>query len=460
MAAAAVAEAKRRGLAIPISQSLRPLHEWLWDVTPAWNWNWHYQHDIYQHLNNLTDGNRRKLMLFIPPRHGKSELVTIRYSLWRLIRDPQTRVIIGAYNQTLAEKFSRKIRRLSTGRLALSDDRTAVQDWETTAGGGVRAVGVGGGITGVGGDLIVIDDPVKSREEANSVTYRDKTWDWYTDDLYTRLEPGGAVILIMTRWHEDDLAGRILRSEDAPNWTVIRFPALAEKDDPLGRSVGDALCPDRYPREELLKIRTVQGGRSFSALYQQEPQEQEGDIFKRSWFGYERELPTGCRYVRYWDRAATADGGDFTAGVLMAKTPDFYVVVDVVRGQWSTYERDKKIRQTAEIDYQKYGNVRIVGEQEPGSSGVDAARAFVRLLDGFSVTVDRVTGDKATRAEPLASQCEAGSVRLMVGAWNEEFLDELCSFPNGAHDDQVDGASGAYNKLVGTLDASRLVDAV
>lgn len=423
--------------------------KWLHTVTPGWTWDWKYQIVIQQHLKNITDGKGKKnLMLFLPPRHGKSEMVTVRYPVWRLERKPDTRVIVGAYNQELALKFSRKMRRIARERLPLSDERTAVQDWETPQGGGVRAVGVGGGITGQGGDLIIIDDPVKSRKEANSKVYRDMVWDWYTDDLYTRQEPGCAIILIMTRWHEDDLAGRILRSDDLPNWEVIDLPALAQKGDPLGRAVGEALCPARYPRDELLKIQVAIGQRSFSALYQQKPQEQEGDIFRRSWFSFVREIPKGCQFVRYWDRAATRDDGDYTVGALMAKTPDGrYILVDIKRGQWQTYDRDKVIIETAKEDKGAYENVRIIGEQEPGSSGVDAARAFIRLLDGYPVTVDKVTGDKAFRAEPYASQCQAGNVSLYQVSWNEDYLDELTSFPNGVHDDQVDASSGAYNKL-------------
>jgi len=435
-------------------------YEWLGIITPGWTWNWKYQTVIQKHLKNLTDGKGKKnLMLFLPPRHGKSEMVTVRYPVWRLECNPETRVIVGAYNQTLAEKFSRKMRKIARERLPLSDERQAVQDWETAQGGGVRAVGVGGGITGQGGDLIIIDDPVKSRKEANSKVYRDMVWDWYTDDLYTRKEPGCAIILIMTRWHEDDLAGRILRSEDAPNWEVIDLPALANKSDPLGRDVGEALCPARYPRDELLKIQVAIGSRSFSALYQQKPQEQEGDVFKRSWFTFTREIPQGCQFVRYWDRAATVDDGDYTVGALLAKSQDAkYIVVDVVRGQWSTGERDKKIRDTAESDRTRYGAIRTVGEQEPGSSGVDAAKAFIRLLDGFSVTTDKVTGDKKTRVEPYASQCEGGQVSLLVAQWNEDYLDELTSFPNGTHDDQVDASSGAYNKLAGAAYAEIVDD--
>lgn len=434
------------------SKSVGSFYDWLRGTHPKnWTWNWHYQIFIQRKLKALTEGTgKRKLMIFLPPRVGKSEMVTVRYPVYRLCLDPKVRVILGAYSQTLADQFSRKSRRLARERIAISEERTAVQEWQTEAGGGMRAVGVGGGITGHGADLILIDDPVKSRKEANSKSYRDMTWDWYRDDLYTRAEPGASIILTMTRWHEDDLAGRILRSEDAPNWEVVVLPAIAEKDDPLGRAVGEALNPERYPIERLMEIKSVMGDRSFSALYQQRPQEQEGDLFKRSSFGFVDSVPTGSTFVRWWDKAATQDDGDYTAGVLMARTPDArYIVADVVRGQWSTYHRDQTMRKTAEQDFACYNRVVQWTEQEPGSSGKDAVRAFLSLMDGFSARAEPSTGDKQLRAEPFASQVEGGNVSLLRAPWNEDFIDELTSFPSGVHDDQVDAASSAYSKLSG-----------
>jgi predicted phage terminase large subunit-like protein len=440
-------ELRRRQIQRKPAQAFIGYQAWLKQVTPNWVWNWDYQLLIQQHLNKITAGEMEKLMLFIPPRHGKSELVTVRYPVYRLEKNPGMRAIIGAYNQTLAEKFSRKSRRIASTRVALSNERSAVHDWETTAGGGMRAVGVGGGITGQGGDLIVIDDPVKNRKEAQSRVYRDAVYDWYTDDLYTRQEPGCAIILIMTRWHEDDLAGRILRSEDGPNWKVLRLPAEAEANDPLGRQVGEALNPQRYPLEALAKIKVVLK-RSYWALYQQRPMEQEGDFFKRSWFEIVRGAPTdGAVYVRYWDRGATANDGDYTVGLLMARVGTTYYVIDVIRGQWSSGERDRIIKQTAAADRAKYSNVQIWLEQEPGSSGVDVINNLVTMLSGYGVHADKVTGEKAVRADPLASQAEVSNVKLVVGAWNEDFIDELTSFPNGANDDQVDAASGAFLRL-------------
>lgn len=427
-----------------------PFGSWLRETTPQFVWNWKYLLKIRQHLNKVTEGTTKRLMLFLPPRHGKSEMVTVRYPAWMIERDPTRRVIVGSYNQTLADKFSRKTRRIAIERgVALSKDRTAVADWETTQGGGLRSIGVGGGITGHGANLIVIDDPVKSREESSSQVYRDKVYDWYTDDLYTRLEPGGSIILIMTRWHEDDLAGRILNSEDGENWEVINLPAIAEENDQLGREVGEPLCPDRYDLKELRKIRIVLG-RSWWALYQQRPQEQEGEMFKRSWFEMVTTTPEEMQRVRYWDKAATQDDGDYTVGTLMGydeKTELFYVE-DIVRGQWATTKRDGIIRDTAKQDYKRYGGtVKTWWEEEGGSSGKDASAATYKLLTGFPCEHDKVTGSKEVRAEPFAAQCGAGNVKYLKGILFDNWINELATFPNGTYDDQVDSASGAFNKL-------------
>lgn len=400
-------------------------------------------------------------MIFLHPRIGKSEMTTVRYPVWRLERDPSLKIIVGAYNQTLANKFSRKSRRIAQERIELATDRTAVDDWETTEGGGLRAVGVGGGVTGMGGDLILLDDPIKNREEANSQTYRDKVWDWFTDDVTTRLEPGGAIILIMTRWHEDDIAGRILGSEESPDWTVVRIPALAEtqierdeyarqinqplgQPDPLGRSPGVATCPERYDEEMLDRIKRVLGN-SFYALYQQRPTAPEGDMLKREWFHVVDSVPTDCRRVRYWDKAGTAGGGAFTCGVLMAKDDQgIYYVEDLVRGQWAAGDRERIILQTAQMD--GYG-VAVWVEQEPGSGGKESAENTVRNLAGFNVYAETVTGDKVTRAEPFAAQCQGGNIRLKKAPWNRGYLDRVTVFPSGTYKDDVDASSGAFNKL-------------
>jgi predicted phage terminase large subunit-like protein len=421
-----------------------PLVEWNEAVTPTWNWRWPHLAYVQEQLDRVTSGEITRLILQMPPRHGKTETATVRYPVQRLELNSRLRVILGAYNQTLADKFSRKARRIAQSRLALSDERTAVQDWETRDGGGVRAIGVGGGITGQGGDLIIIDDPVKSREEADSLTYRERVWAWYTDDLYTRLEPGAAMILIMTRWHDDDLAGRILASADGPNWTVVSLPALAEENDALGRAVGDALCRDRFDEAALNDIRIVLGEYSFAALYQQRPRPREGIMFPRHLATIVDAAPAIARRVRYWDKAGTDGAGKYTAGVRMAYAEGVTYVEDSARRQLASDGRRKFMRSVAETDGTP---VHVWQEQEPGSGGKESAEVTVKDLAGFVVHTERVTGDKVTRADPFAAQWQAGNVRLVRGEWNKAYLDELETFPNGTFKDQADASSGAFNKL-------------
>ncbi len=417
---------------------------WNSRVSPRWRWDWPHLAYVQRQMDRVTDGEIDRLILAMPPRHGKSETVTVRYPVYRLVEWPEFRTIVAAYNATLAAKFSRKARRLAClAGVSLSEERTAVEDWETTAGGGVRAVGVGGGVTGHGADLIVIDDPVKSREEAESPTYRDRVWDWFRDDLYTRLEPGGAIVLILTRWHQDDLAGRILEQEP-DRWEVVRLPARAEPDDPLGRPTGAALCPDRYDEEALAAIEQVLGPYSWSALYQQDPHPRSGNLFPRDRALIVDAVPAHARHVRYWDKAGTAGGGNRTAGVRMAVADGVYYVVDVVLAQLASAERNRLMRQTAELDGP---SVRGWVEQEPGSGGKESAEATLRLLSGFPYRAETVTGDKVTRADPFAAQWQAGNVRIVRGPWNRAYLDELEAFPAGKYDDQVDASSGAFAKL-------------
>ncbi len=435
----------------------RSFDAWLRHTTPDFNWDWLYLQVLKNALNRVTEGSLKRLMVFMPPRHGKSTMSTISYPVYRLYKDPKLRVIVGAYSQTLAEKFSRVSRRIAREHMALSDERTAVDDWETTEGGGLRAVGVGGGITGQGGELIIIDDPVKSRAEANSPAYRNGVWNWYTDDLYTRQEPGAAIVLIMTRWHEDDLAGRILDSEDGDNWEIIKFPALAEEDEPafplgLGRKTGDALCPDRYDVPVLLDRKRVLGS-AFDALYQQNPTAQEGGFFKRHWFKIVRAIPASIKnIVRYWDLAASDDDGAYTVGLLMASLggqfEGNYIILDVVRDQLSTAGRNRLMLQVAEMDKARYkGRVRTWFEREPGSSGIDAANAVVTYLSGHAVRAHLPSGSKVTRAGEVQAQAEVGNVFLLGSVWNQAFLDEYGTFPYGAYKDQVDAGSGAFNRL-------------
>lgn len=429
-----------------LSSRIPEFPRWLKTVTPEFYWDWHYQHLIYQELERVTKGDCKKLMLFLPPRHGKSEAVTIRYPVWRLENNPNLKVVVAAYNQTLANKFSRKSRRIAEELFSLSKERAAVEDWETNEGGGLRAIGVGSGITGQGGDLIIIDDPVKSREEAESVNYRERVYDWYTDDVFTRREPGCALILIQTRWHQDDLAGRILASEDGPNWTVISLPALSESNDPLGRNPGDALCPQRYTEKDLEEIKRVLGERSFSALYQQQPRPSEGGLFKPGWFKIIDHVPADLRMARFWDLAAsTKTTADYTAGAKVGvdNKGNIYIL-DMVHGRLEWPDSRKKIIETANQDGIIPVGVEAVAFQIAAVQDLKRDPSFLRI-PLKEVRPDR---DKKSRALPWAAKAEGGQVFLLRGQWTEGFIDECLGFEAGAaHDDRVDAVSGAVHML-------------
>lgn len=322
-------------------------------------------------------------------------------------------------------------------------------------------------------NCILIDDVVKSAAEVRSAAYRERVWHWWQSDLRTRLEPHPrdgrppSVILIMTRWSDDDLAGRILNSEGGDEWEVLRIPALAEtqaerdeynasinrppgEPEPMGREPGEAMNPERFDAPALLRLQNDMGILPFMALYQQRPTAPGGDMFRREWFEIVPALPPGpYRVVRYWDKAGTADGGAYTAGVRMVAAAGNYYVDHVIMGRWAAAEREEIIRQTAAADFAQFGHeVETVVEQEPGSGGKESAQNTIRSLDGYRVSADRVTGDKVVRAEPLAAQASVGRVKLVAGEWNRDYLDILTAFPGGAVKDPVDASSGAYARLV------------
>lgn len=414
--------------------------------TPSWRWEWPHLAKMQEVLQALADDEIQNALFMVPPQHGKTEQNTIRFSCWLLHRDLSTRVALAAYNQELANRFSRSARRLATEiGIPLIGDRAAVQEWQTDQGGGVRAVGIGAGLTGNPVDIGIIDDPIKDREEAESQKVRDSHWEWYTDVWMTR-NPRHQV-MTLTPWHHDGLQARILNSPQAKRWAVIQLPALALEGDPLGRQPGEALCPERVTQEEL-ESRREMNPYTFEALYQCNPTPREGSLFKVSMLRFvdAHEVPVGLPKVRVWDLAATSGGGDYTAGVLMCG-PDaegaFYVL-DVVRGQWDVTERNRVIRRTAEQDG---AGVRIGIPQDPGAAGKEVVASMKRLLAGYPFWDESETGSKVSRATPLADQVGAGNVAFVRAAWNSLLVEEWRVFDKGAHDDQVDAAARAFNKL-------------
>lgn len=395
-------------------------------------------------------------MVFMPPRHGKSELVSRLFSAYYLYRHPEKWVGVNSYAAELAYTFSRNARdNYTRAGGQIKSDAGAVKHWETGQGGGLWAAGVGGPITGKGFHLGIIDDPIKNAEESASLTIRAKQKDWYDSTFYTREEPGGAIVVIQTRWHEDDLSGYLLEkeNEEPENWTIIHFEAIKEGAPEYppsctviedAREIGQPLAPARYPLDKLQKISRRIGGYFWGALYQQRPKPREGNMFKRVWFQVVDKVPDGARYIRYWDKAGTSDGGAETAGVLIAEREGVFYIADAIHGQWAAAEREKVIKSTAQLDGR---NVTIWIEQEPGSGGKESAEATIKNLAGFVVRADRPTGDKITRADPLAAQAEGGNVKIVKGQWNYYYLEQLTAFPNGKFKDLVDATSGAFNKL-------------
>jgi predicted phage terminase large subunit-like protein len=441
-----------------------------------------------------------RLMIMMPPQHGKSQIASRNFPAWLLGLLPDSRIILTSYGVDLATRHSRFIRDTVLSAefqalfgsksakiypVELSSDSRSTESWDLARPyrGGVKAAGVGGGITGLPAHLLIVDDPFKNREEAESEGRRDLVDDWYRSSARTRLRPNAAVVVFHTRWHPDDFAGRLMQrmmnDPLADQWEIINLPALALDSypvdveaqqkkmrdgvylplkDPLGRKAGQALWSVAYSEDWLKGTRAELGVYDFEALYQQSPFPKSGQKYKRDWFRTVTKLPEGVKIlyaVRLWDKANSTKG-DYTAGALMAYCSDgYFYLLDMARGQWSSYDRDQKMRKVTENDRDVYGKVYTWHQQDPGSAGKDSAEATNRLLMGFPVKFETVTGDKATRSEPLESAFQGGMVFLLQGAWNEAYIDESVAFDRGKNDDQVDAASGAYNKLLEMIGTHR-----
>lgn len=382
----------------------------------------------------------------MPPRHSKTQSSTIRLAAYMMEMYPEDNVLITSYNERMARRFSRMSRNIYSSRNKMDKTKTAADEWQTIEGGVCMARGTGNAPTGQGfGSLIAIDDPIANREQAESKTYRENVWDWYTSDILTRLEPGGRLLITMTPWHEDDLSNRAVAAEP-DKWHILDLPAICDnEDDALGRSIGEALWPDRYTVEDFMRIKQVIGDYAFQSLYQVNPTPKEGSFFKINNLQIIKEAPNNLtKIVRSYDLAATENGGDYTVGVKMGidNNKNIYIL-DVIRGQWEPNERDKWIKHTADVD----GRINITIPEDPGAAGVFQAQYLFRLLAGFSINKIKPTGKKETRAEGIASQINAGNVYLLEGKWNRDFIDELRTFPLGKHDDQVDAMSDAFSQL-------------
>ena len=373
---------------------------------------------------------------------------------WFLTNWPDKNVILASYEADFAAGWGRKTRDIVGEHgealgIELSKDSQAANRWSTSIGGGMVTAGVGGAITGRGADLLIIDDPIKNAEEAASDTVRRKIWDWWQSTAFTRLEPGASVLVIMTRWHESDLAGKLIKDDVAEGWDVINFPALAEGSDELGRMEGEALWPIRYPTARLQRIQRAVGSYFWSAMYQQRPTPYGGGMLKRSWFRIVSEASVATIKCRWWDAAASEEGRgqdpDYTVGALLGLEAGSWSILDVRRMRGTPKQVENLVHMTAQLDGP---DVMIRMAQEPGASGLQVIDHFTRnVVPGFDFKGIRETGPKIERARPFSAAAEAGNIILLEGEWNEDFLMEAEQFPNGAHDDQIDAVSGAMSQL-------------
>lgn len=408
---------------------------------------------LLQTLDAVGRGEIDRLMVLMPPGSAKSTLASILFPVWWLTEHPSTSVIATSHTASLAEDFSRQVREQvrehsdQLGYRLLHGAQTA-RHWRTTERGEYFSAGVRGPLTGHRADLVIIDDPVKSHAEADSSIIRDRLWNWYRADLTTRLKPGGRIVLIMTRWHEDDLAGRLL-AQDPSEWHVIRLPATAEDDDPLGRALGSALWPAWEDDSALQRRHDALGGRVWHAMYQQTPRPPEGSLFRTELIDILDIAPTETDglVVRAWDLASSVSDHDpdWTAGIKLGREPSGrFVVLDVARLRGTPLGVQGAIVEAARID----GRQVTVGLPiDPGQAGSHQVRYLTNELAGHHVRSSPETGSKVTRANPVASQIEARNFAMVRGAWNHAFIEELREFPFGRKDDQVDALSRAFMLL-------------
>lgn len=416
-------------------------------------------------VSNAVIKGGQFVIVTMPPRHGKSEFLSVNTPIWFLEKYPHLNVMLASYGADLAAGFALKVRDtflnedlhglLST---RLRTDRKRVDDFRTTEGGGMYAGGIGGSQTGRGAHLLLIDDYVKNAEEALSVTVKEKVWNWFLSTAFTRLEPGGTIIMLATRWDKDDLIGMIIEKFeeltalgfDAP--VIINLPALARPNDPLGRAVGEPLWPERYSARDLQRIKVTLGSYWWEAMYQQNPPLSMTGANLGSKLKYinadEMPHPSLLKSVRSWDLAATEHGGDWTAGPKMHRhiqTGRIYIE-DIVHCQKSPKQLEDIVHETAEADGP---GVQIWMEQEPGSAGVHLIEHYrSEVLPGFDFKGEKATGPIEVRAQPFMAAVEAGLVYAVRADWNAKLVAQLDAFPSeDDHNDIIAACALGYRKL-------------
>lgn len=409
-----------------------------------------------------------RLIISAPPRHGKTELVAIHTPTWVLENFPNKNVILTGYGADLTEIAGRRVRDQIREfgndqgilKARIRSDVAKVSAFLTETNGYMFSVGLGGAITGRGAHVLLIDDYIKEIKEALSPTHRDYLWNWFVTTAMTRLEPGATVIIIATRWHSDDLIGRILKNFPG-QWENICLPAFAGKDDLIGRAEGDVLFPERYDHAAIQAQQELLGSVFFHALYQQGPVDEVMAFTNEEWLKTTsdvKSLADDWKWARVWDLAATEDGGDYTCGTLcgFSKSTNNFVIGNVIREQKSPGGVEDKVKLIAAADGE---DVEVCIEQEPGSSGKSLVEHYrTTVLPEYKVSPVPATKSKLIRAQPFLAAAEAGKVWLLdenmtlyaeSPSWHKLFKGEFKTFPAGEQDDQVDTAAAGYIHLSG-----------
>ncbi|HTH99104.1 MAG TPA: phage terminase large subunit [Stellaceae bacterium] len=423
-------------------------------------------------LEQVLSGSRKRVIINMPPGSAKTRYTSMLLPPMAFMRHPRWHIIGASHTQHYADFVSGQVQKFireNPDVLEFGLRTESVGEWWTTRDGFYFATGIGGALPGRRADLAIIDDPMKGREDADSDGAREKVWRWFWGDLRHRLKPSGRIIVMATRWHMDDLVGRLLKFQPGV-WDLINLPAIAEEGDLMGRAVGELLWNDPgdpygWGAELLTKkaeLEAVGSSREWTSQYQGSPMPAEGVLFKVAKMPILSELPPGAKVVRAWDLAATAQVGtsdpDWTAGVKLGRLPDGrFVVIDVVRFRGGPLDVAEAIFNTARQD----GTAVQIGlPQDPGQAGKQQITFLTTQLAGYRVMSSPETGSKETRAMPVAAQVEAGLIAMLDRPqWTGPFRDELASFPAGAKDDQVDALSRAFSMLV-EAKAFRVTDGV
>lgn len=428
-------------------------------------------------LAEVALGNITRLIINLPPRNGKSELISKYFPAWYLGKHPDHRIILASYEADFAAGWGRKARDLVEEfgpeyfNIGVRQTSSAAHRWDLEGyNGGMVTAGAGGAISGKGANCFIIDDPIKNQDEANSKLQRDRVDEWYKSVVYTRLDTAVSSIIIMqTRWHDDDLAGRRIKEMDkgGEKWKIVSIPAVAEKDDILGRPIGTPLWPERFPLSYLHKVKGTIGPDWWAALYQQNPIQQTGKLFKRQYFRYftrEGDIyklfaqDGGSKSYKVSDTwifqtcdpaASTRETADYFVLATWAVTPDNdLLLLDILRDRLEGPDQPALFKQAYDLWHPQF--------QAVESAGLGKTLYQMLVREGLPVQDLQSMGqdmDKLTRARPAAVRMKAGAVYFKKGAfWLQDYEDELIAFDKGAHDDQVDVTSYAARCLVETFD--------